>query len=259
MDAPWRGELSEQLQTISLPERYTDWMLKQVEKEDKETVSAHQSEIQHLSERIKADEERMEKLVSLYLDGDIPKEAYLTKKDKLMRSLAASRSKMKDVTGGRNNRNEPLQNWILDLKQADVLASSDDLPKLKQFVLKVGTNPTLDDKSPCFSVATPFQFVASRRGFLPACVVAAPSARLTSVLSEQEVSICGERGIRTLEGFRLATLAVWWFQPAHPSLLSYFYKEESNGSSLPSPSLPASGGSPFFECQLRIYPIIELS
>jgi DNA invertase Pin-like site-specific DNA recombinase len=184
-------KIREQLQTISLPERYTDWMLEQVEKEDKEVVSAHQSEIQHLSERIKADEERMEKLVSLYLDGDIPKEAYLTKKDTLMRSLAALRSKMKDVAGGRNNRNEPLRNWILDLKQANMLASSDDLPKLKQFVLKVGTNPMLDDKSPCFSVATPFQFVATRRGFLPACVSAAPSARLTSVLSEQEVSICG--------------------------------------------------------------------
>jgi site-specific DNA recombinase len=194
-EAELARKIQEQLQTISLPERYTDWMLEQVEKEDKETVSAHKSEIQHLCVRIKADEERMEKLVSLYLDGDIPKEAYLTKKDTLMRSLAASRGNMKDVAGGTNNRNEPLRNWILDLKQANILASSDNLPKLKQFVLKVGTNPTLDDKSPCFSVATPFQFVALRRGFLPACVSAAPSARLTSVISEQEVSICGEYGI----------------------------------------------------------------
>ncbi|MCA9355204.1 recombinase family protein [Candidatus Kaiserbacteria bacterium] len=191
-EAELARKIKEQLQTISLPERYTSWMLEQLEIEGKENLAANKSETEHLSKRIKADEERMDKLVSTYLDGDVPKELYLKKKDALMRSLAALRASMKDVKGGRNNRNEPLREWILDLKQANVLASSDDLHKLKRFVLKIGTNPTLDDKSPCFSVATPFQFVASRRGFLPACVSAAPAARLTSPLSEAEVSFCGE-------------------------------------------------------------------
>ncbi len=201
-EAELARKVKEQLQTISLPERYTSWMLEQLETEDKETLAVNKSEMEHLSERIKADEERMDKLVSTYLDGDVPKELYLKKKDALMRSLAASRGSMKDVAGGRNNRNEPLREWILDLKQANILASSDELPKLKQFVLKIGTNPTLDDKSPCFSVATPFQFVATRRGFLPACVSAAPTARLTSVLSEQEVSICGGDRTRTCKPVR---------------------------------------------------------
>jgi hypothetical protein len=45
----------------------------------------------------------MEKLVALYLDGDVPKEAYLAKKDALMRSLAALNEQMKDFARGRNN------------------------------------------------------------------------------------------------------------------------------------------------------------
>jgi len=144
--------------------------------------------VQNLSNLIKADEERMEKLVSVYLDGDIPKELYLKKKDALMRSLAALRAKEKDFSRGRKNRVEPLREWILDLKQANILSSSDDLHEIKAFVLKVGTNPTLDATSPCFSVAAPFQFTATRRARL---LSAAPSARLISVLSDKEVSICG--------------------------------------------------------------------
>ncbi len=61
------------LQTISLCDRYTDWMLTKVKEWEREEVGASQSEVQNLSASIKADEERMEKLVSAYLDGDVPK------------------------------------------------------------------------------------------------------------------------------------------------------------------------------------------
>ena len=190
-------KLQARLQTISLCDRYTDWMLDKVSEWEREESSATQSEVHHLSEKIKADEERMEKLVSVYLDGDIPKETYLKKKDALMRSLAALRSELKDVERGRKNRVEPLREWILDLKQADMLRSSDDLPALKQFVQKVGTNPVLKDTSPRFSVAAPFTFAAKRRARL---LSAAPAARRPSVLSKQEVSICGRSRARTVVG-----------------------------------------------------------
>ena len=190
-------KIKARLQTISLCDRYTDWMLAEVERQEREERSASQSEVQNLSANIKADEERMEKLVALYLDGDVPKEAYLAKKDALMRSLAALRAELKNFERGRKNRVEPLQEWILDLKQAHFLSSSDDLSRIKQFVLKVGTNPVLDAASPRFSVAAPFHFAASRRAFLSAHS-AAPLCG--AALSEREVSICGDGGIRTLEG-----------------------------------------------------------
>ena len=187
-------KIKARLQTISLCDRYTDWMLDKVKILEREEVGASQSEVQNLSANIKADEERMGKLVSTYLDGDVPKEIYLTKKDVLMRSLAALRAELKDFERGRKNRVEPLREWILDLKQAHFLSSSDNLPAIKQFVQKVGTNPVLDDTSPRFSVAAPFSFAASRRGFLPAHSSAALRA---AALTSEEVSICGESEIRT--------------------------------------------------------------
>jgi len=58
--------------------------------------------VQNLSTKIKASEKRMEKLVSAYFDGNIPKASYLTRKDEIMRSLATLKAKMKDFERGEN-------------------------------------------------------------------------------------------------------------------------------------------------------------
>ncbi|KKR24032.1 MAG: Recombinase [Candidatus Yanofskybacteria bacterium GW2011_GWD2_39_48] len=140
-------QIQSRLKTISLCDVYTDWMLHKVTEFEREEVSVSQSEVQNLSDSIKANEARMEKLVSTYLDGDIAKEMYLTRKDTLMRAILALKEKKKDFERGRNNWVEPLRNWILDLKQADFLSTSNDFHEIKSFVQKIGTNPLVRDKS----------------------------------------------------------------------------------------------------------------
>jgi DNA invertase Pin-like site-specific DNA recombinase len=197
------AQLQARLHTISLCDRYTDWMLTKVKEWEREEISASQSEVQNLSQSIKADEARIEKLVSTYLDGDIPKEIYLKRKDTLMRSLAALRQKEKDFERGRKNWVEPLREWILDTKQATFLSSSTNFSEIASFVKKVGTNPTVRDKSATLPVSAPSEFVASRRGSLPLPV---PKARGASVLSEREVLLCGQSST-TLELLR--TILSW--------------------------------------------------
>ena len=82
-------KITARLQTISLPDRYTGWMLNRVDEWEREEKKSSGSEVQNLSDQVKANEARMEKLVSTYLDGDVPKEMYLKRKDALMRVLAA--------------------------------------------------------------------------------------------------------------------------------------------------------------------------
>jgi site-specific DNA recombinase len=188
-------QLRERLQTIALRKHYTDWMLAKVAEWEREQSTASRSAVQNLSNEVEASEERMEKLVSAYLDGDIPKDIYLTKKDELMRSLAALRERAGDFERGRKKWVEPLREWILDCKHADFLSSSDDLLAIKSFVQKIGTNPTVRDKSARFGLSAPFQFVAQRRRQFS---ITAPQARRVSGISKREVSICGEGGIRTL-------------------------------------------------------------
>ena len=182
-------QLKGRLQTISLCERYTDWMLAKIDEWERKETAVSQSDVQNLSIKIKADEERMEKLVSAYLDGDVPKEMYLKRKDETMRSLAALKAKRKDFERGENQWVEPLQGWVQDTKQAAFLCSSDNFGEIASFVQKIGTNHAVRDKSAHFSVPVPSQFVAKRRARL---LSAAPQARRSSHLNSDEVSICAD-------------------------------------------------------------------
>ena len=67
------SQLTEQLQAISLCDRYTNWMLEEVDSWQKDTENRSQSRAGQLAEDIKAAEVRFEKLVSLYLDEEIPR------------------------------------------------------------------------------------------------------------------------------------------------------------------------------------------
>ena len=184
-------QLQKRLQTISLCDRYTEYMLTEVDKwEQEETLVSH-SDVQNLSDKLKASEERMEKLVSAYLDGDIPKEIYLKKKDESMRTTLAFKSQKKDFELRRNTWVEPLREWVMDSKQATFLSSSTDFPEIASFVQKIGTNHTVRDKTAHVSVPSPSQFVATRQGLLSSV---APSARPSPLLSQAEVSFCATGG-----------------------------------------------------------------
>ena len=138
----------------------------------------------------------MEKLVSTYLDGDIPKDIYLKRKDKTMRSLATLKEKKKACERRENTWVEPLREWVLDTKQAAFLSSSDNFSEIASFVQKIGTNHAVRDKTARFSVPAPSHFVAKRRGFLPS---RAPAARGSSALCEREVSFCAHK-VRATSG-----------------------------------------------------------
>ena len=142
-------------------------MLEKVKEWEREEIGASQSEVQNLSENIKTAEAKMGKLVSTYLDGDIPKQTYLKKKDEiLLTSAALEQRRKKDFENGRKNWVEPLREWISDTKQADFLVKSENYHEIKSFVQKIGTNPLVRDKSARFSFSAPFIFAVKRRGFL---------------------------------------------------------------------------------------------
>ena len=158
---------------------------------EREEIGMSQSEIQNLSDSIKTNDERMEKLLSAYLDSDVPKEMYLKRKDVLMRSSSVLKEKLKDFERGRNNWVEPLRKWILDTKQANFLSSSADFHEISSFVKRIGTNPSVRDKSARFDVPVPSQFVATRLATFPLSTLGTPTASHGSALTSDEVSFCG--------------------------------------------------------------------
>ncbi|MBI2098846.1 recombinase family protein [Candidatus Uhrbacteria bacterium] len=95
------SQVKARLQTISLCDAYTDYMLQRVENMRREESTASHSEVQRIAIQIKASEAHMEKLVGAYLDGDIPKDIYVKQKDETMRSTLALKAELKDAERGR--------------------------------------------------------------------------------------------------------------------------------------------------------------
>ena len=149
-------------------------MLEQVEIWEKKENNSSQSFVQNLKDKQKENQEKLDKLVSLYLDGDIDKSAYLENKERLMRSKVALHAHRKDFERKGKNWVEPLRSFILDTKKASELASSENYLEMKAFIQKIGTNPNLLDKTISFSTSPLWDFVASRKA---EAVLFAPTAR----------------------------------------------------------------------------------
>ncbi len=191
------------LEQIALADKYTGWMLNKLDEWEREETAATNGEQENLSSKINASEERMEKLVSAYLDNDIPKPIYLKRKDEIMRLLASLNAEKKDFEVGKKKWVEPLRTWILDTKQANILATSEDLSQIKAFVQKVGTNPRISGKTPDFGFSPPSEKTARLCAQLhEAARIGRTNSESNPVLHPVEISICGGGEIRTLGTLR---------------------------------------------------------
>ena len=185
------GQIRARLQSVALPESHTDWMLKKVDEWEKEQIFKTASSVQNIKFQITETQKKLDKLVSAYIDGDIPKESYLTKKEDLLKTKVSLAEK-KD--NGRTTKNplEPLRSWILDTEKASFLAFSDNYPEMKQIIQKIGTNPKLSDRSLSFSFIPPSDFLAVALGDRTPTTPFAPEAQRDFGLSEAECSILSE-------------------------------------------------------------------
>ena len=169
------SQIRARLQSVALPDTHTDWMVKKVDEWQKEENHSSASFAQNLKAKQKESQEKLDKLVSAYVDGDIPKESYLTKKEELLNQkvyLAEQKNNKSE-----KNPLEPLRQWILDTKKASFLTSSENYGEMKQIIQKIGTNPKLSDLSLSFLFIPPSDFLALRLAERAPTTLFAPLAR----------------------------------------------------------------------------------
>ncbi len=183
-------QVKEQLQSVSLPEAWADYMLKKVEVFEHEEIHASGNRLGQMKEDLKALEAKLDTLVDLHLNGDIEREAYLAKKDSLMRQKISLQVKSSSARAERKNWVEPLRKWILDSKHAGFLATSENLHETRDFLRSFGTNPAMKDKTISISFCPPSDFARIRKAKFAFTPHSAPSARPHFSLTTEEVSNC---------------------------------------------------------------------
>ena len=139
-------QLKGYFEKIAISDDWAEKMLTQIEQwviEDRKDTAASS---QRLELQTKAVEEKLNKLVSAYLDGDVDKEIYLTRKEDLVKTKTDLFNSKSD-SGKRPNWVEPLKDWVKTIHNAGKLVdSSADLFEIKSMSEKIGTKRLLLDK-----------------------------------------------------------------------------------------------------------------
>ena len=85
--------------------------------------------------------------LSKYLNGDVERTAYLARKDILLRQKASIAESLRDFGQQRKNWVEPLRSFVLSLREAVELGKTDNHLEWKRFFQKIGSSPSLKDKT----------------------------------------------------------------------------------------------------------------
>lgn len=141
------GQIKEQLGQIAISDEWAENMLAQIDVWAREENENSRSFAQSVEEKSKVIDQRMDKLVNAFLDGDIEKQNYLNKKDELLKEKADLKLKLSDFGQKGAGWVEPLRDWVKTAATAGKLADSEaDLKEIKACFEKVGSNRVLRDK-----------------------------------------------------------------------------------------------------------------
>jgi len=102
----------------------------------------------------------LEKLLDVHLDGAISKEEYTSKKEKLLNKKVEISERISDFEQKGCYWLEPMRLFILEAKQAEIIASKENLSKKRDFLKKISSNPLLRDRTVSFSWQNPWKIIA---------------------------------------------------------------------------------------------------
>ena len=144
------GLVANELQKVSLSSAWADWMLNEINKEEVEAVQSGAAFAQNLKDKIKELEGKLDILLDAHLDGTINKGEYSAKKQKILNHKIEISEKLKDFEQNGNHWLEPAKKFILDSKQAEIIALQENLFEKKDFLKKIGSNRILRERELVF-------------------------------------------------------------------------------------------------------------
>ena len=157
-------QLHSLLQSVSFPLAEIEGMEKQITVWENESISARGNVAQNLKDKLSETQTKLDRLVSIYLDGDIEKSVYLERKDILMRQKIKLDESLTNFGQQRKNWVEPLRSFILSLKEATDLEKTSSHLEWKKFFQKIGSNPEIKDKMVSIRWGDLWDFAMSAKG-----------------------------------------------------------------------------------------------
>ncbi len=150
---PFINETDLDFQLSALIKKYTlrgDWASKMLKKVDEEEIDLAQSNnefVRNKQEEVRKISSKLKFLLESYLEQDIDKESYLSKKNELLSQKKTIEEKIFNFQQTHNSWLEPMREWIIEAKNVPFVADGNDLEAKRVLALKIfSSNLTLKDK-----------------------------------------------------------------------------------------------------------------
>ena len=149
-------QLSEMLQEYSMPETWTEKLQELMESDQADEENRNQTQTSSLQVSIVHLSAKLQRLLDGYLDQDIDRETYTTKKAEIMSQKKSFEEKLANLTLGQNLWLEPMKKWIETAVSICRIANSDNLEAKKSLCLEIfGSNLILKNKKARMRVLEP--------------------------------------------------------------------------------------------------------
>ena len=158
-------QINDVLQKVSLPPSWADEMLAKLETEREQERQDGLIFAQNLKAQIEDLNIKIEKLLDAHIDGLILKDEYVLKKQKILNQKIELSDKLRDFEQKGNFWLEPMRLFILDSKQALIIASEENLEDKKNFLKKIGSNHLLDARTLLISAKKSWEILLSAWDF----------------------------------------------------------------------------------------------
>ncbi len=155
------SQINEAIQKVSLPDDCADWMLAELEKEQKEKAQASLFFAQKIESEIMAIDEKLEKLMNAYLENALSLEEYREAKNKLVNQKQLLKDKLTAFEQKSNNRFELAAKFINSIKQAEIIALQENPEQGRDFLKKIGSNFRLSGQKLFLDFKNPYKIIAN--------------------------------------------------------------------------------------------------
>ncbi|MDO8620207.1 MAG: zinc ribbon domain-containing protein, partial [bacterium] len=137
-------QLSALINNYALPSEWAAELSKMTDKDEQEAAQSSSVLIQEMRTEIQAISQKLQRLLTAYLDQDIEREVYRSEKAELLSRKKSLEEEIAQVAKGVSVWIEPLREWIKDAQNIDKIVSSPSLILKKVTALKIfGLNLTL--------------------------------------------------------------------------------------------------------------------
>ena len=147
------------IQKVSLPDDWAKNIISEIDKEKSETSQSSSFFAQNIKEKMKIIDEKLERLMSGYLENAILLEEYQQNKNKLVGEKQVLKDKLNGFEQKRNNWFEPAISFVKSAKCAGILAKSNNFEEKRDFFKKLGSNFKILNQKIVFDLENPFKIL----------------------------------------------------------------------------------------------------